>query len=77
MAKDKKAVLVEVNLLARIIIDEDIDMDSDIEEVNKVITKEVKKLIENKGDFYIGEGIENYQLDVTNPYNPETDDTKA
>ena len=74
MAKDKKVLLVDVSLQVRVVVDTQIDPDTDIDDFNKVVNKRIKARMDEEGAAFIGGGIEYYKDDLENPYDPELDD---
>lgn len=73
MRGNKKAVIVKVELELRVIIDDNLDMDIDNEEVNKILLDKINTRVEEEGASYIGENITDYDDDLENPYDPEFD----
>ena len=68
----KKAVLVNVDLLVRIVIDDFVDMDHD-PEFEELVTDAVKARLKEEGVSFIAEGINDYREDRENPYDSEFD----
>lgn len=68
----KKAILVNVDLLVRIIIDDSIDPDID-PEFDEAVTNAVKGRLSEEGISFISEGISDYNDDKETPYDPEFD----
>jgi len=72
MAEEKKALLVDVNLKVRVIVDTDVDPETD-PEFEEAVFNAVKSRIAEEGVSFIAEGIEDYNDDVENPFDPEYD----
>lgn len=71
MAK-KKAMLVNVDLLVRVIIDDSVDPDYD-DFFDEIVTNAVRQRLADEGISFIAEGINDYRNDEENPYDPEYD----
>ena len=71
--KDKKALLVNIDLQVRVVIDEHIDPNMD-PEFDEMVKKAVDKRLKEEGVSFIGENIQDFNPDEENPYNPEFDD---
>ena len=69
----KKAYLVKIDLIVRVIVDDKYEPDID-PEFDEEAFKKVTKRIKEEGISFIGEGIEDIDLDEENPYDPEYDD---
>lgn len=74
MAKDKKAYLVDIDLVIRLIMNDKLDPVIDYKEFDKEIYKAVKSRIEEEGMSFITEGITDVEEDESCPYDPEYDD---
>jgi len=73
MAKKKqKAYTIDIGLIVRIVIDENLDPNVD-NEFDQAVFKAVKKRIKEEGVSFISEGISNFHDDVETPYDPEFD----
>jgi hypothetical protein len=68
----KKAMLVNIDLLVRVIIDDFVDPDVD-PEFDETVTNAVKARLADEGVSFIGEGINDYRDDEETPYDPEFD----
>jgi hypothetical protein len=68
----KKAVLVNIDLLVRVIVDDFVDLDVD-PEFDEVVTNAVRGRLSEEGISFIAEGINDYREDEENPYDPEYD----
>ena len=73
MQKNKKAVTVDVNLKVRVIVDSDMDLDFD-PKFEEIINTAIKDRMFEEGTGFIGQGIDNYEDDKENPFDPEYDD---
>jgi hypothetical protein len=71
--EQKKAVLVDIDLKVRVIIGESIDPNMD-EEFDEALLRAVKHRIKEEGRSFLTEGIQDFQDDIENPYNPEFDE---
>ena len=72
MRINKKAMLVRVNLLVRIIIDDRVDPDVD-KEFDETVAAVIKNRLSEEGVSLISEGIFDYEDDLENPFDPEYD----
>lgn len=70
--KNKKAYLVDVSFRVRVVVEENVDPDFDVEFDREVYNK--LKVIMAEGVSGIADNIETYEEDEECPYNPETDD---
>jgi hypothetical protein len=70
--EEKKALLVKVNLLVRVIVDSDVDPEVD-SEFELAVMASVKSRIQEEGVSFIAEAIEDYNDDIENPYDSEYD----
>lgn len=68
----KKAMLVNIDLLVRVIVDDFVDPDVD-PEFDEVVTNAVRARLAEEGISFIGEGINDYRDDEETPYDPEFD----
>tara|TARA_R110002020_G_scaffold29571_13_gene93252 strand:- start:1518 stop:1730 length:213 start_codon:yes stop_codon:yes gene_type:complete len=68
----KKAMLINIDLLVRIIIDDTVDLDHD-PEFEEIVTEVVKNRLREEGVSFIAEGINDYREDEENPYDTEFD----
>jgi len=68
----KKAVLVDIDLIVRVIVDEELDMDID-PMFDEIVTNAVRSRLSDEGISFIAEGIDDYNDDLENPYDPEWD----
>jgi len=68
----KKAMLVNIDLLVRVIIDDSVDPDVD-PEFDEAVTNAVRERLADEGISFIGEGINDYRDDEQDPYDPEYD----
>lgn len=71
--KEKKALLVDVNLKLRVIVNEDVDPNMD-EEFEEAVLLNVKHRIKEEGRSFIAQGIDDFNDDIENPYNKEFDE---
>lgn len=71
--KDKKALLVKVDLLVRVVVDSDVDPEID-SEFEMAVMASIKSRMQEEGISFIAEGIEDYNDDTENPYDSEYDD---
>jgi len=69
---EKKAVLVNVDLLVRVVVDHNLDLDYD-QEFEEVVAEAVKTRLKEEGVSFIAEGINDYRDDTEDPYDPEFD----
>ncbi len=74
MAKDKKAYLVDVDLVIRLIMDSELDPTLDYKDFDKAIYKAIVSRMEEEGMCFITEGITDVEEDESCPYDPEYDD---
>lgn len=72
-SKQKKAVLVDLELKIRVVIGEDVDPNMD-EEFEKALLLKVKKRIKEEGHTFLANGIVDFQDDIEDPYNEEFDE---
>lgn len=72
MVKNKKAILVDLQLQVRVIITDDIDLESD-DEFAQATEKVLKERIKEDPTYFINEHIVNYEDDIKNPFDPEHD----
>jgi len=70
MGQNKKAVLVDITLQVRVIVDEDMDMEG--REFDKIVTNDILLLANTKSNF-IADGIQDYNDDTVNPFNDRND----
>lgn len=63
----KKAMLVNINLLVRVIVNNSIDPDVD-PEFDEAVTNAVRRRLADEGISFIGEGINDYRDDEQDPY---------
>ena len=68
----KKAVLVDINLRVRVIVNEDMDLDID-PVFDELVTNAVRNRISDEGIAFIAEGIDDYNDDKETPYDKEWD----
>lgn len=68
----KKAVLVKIDLLVRVIVDEDMDLDID-PVFDELVTNAVRARLSDEGISFIAEGIDDYNDDKETPYDKEWD----
>ena len=68
----KKAMLVNIDLLVRVIVDDFVDPDVD-PEFDETVTNAVKARLADEGVSFISEGINDYRDDEETPYDPEFD----
>ena len=69
----RKALLVNVNLQVRVIIDEN-KVDPETEALDEIVADKVRDRLKEEGTSFIGENIEDYNDDVENPFNPDFDE---
>lgn len=74
MAEDKKAYLVDVDLVIRLIMDSKLDPTLDYKDFDKEIYKVIISRMEEEGMSFITEGITDVEEDESCPYDPEYDD---
>jgi hypothetical protein len=74
MAQNKKAYLVDVDLVIRLIMDDKLDPAIDYKDFDKAIYKAIKSRMEEEGMSFITEGITDVEEDESCPYDPEYDD---
>lgn len=72
MKGNKKAMLVDVNLKVRVIIDESVDPEVD-PEFEEAVMNAVRSRMSEEGISFIAEGIDDYNDDKENPFDPEYD----
>jgi hypothetical protein len=68
----KKAYLAKVDLLVRVIVDDHIDPEG--EEFGEIVYNATNKRMKEEGISFINEGIDDYEEDIENPYDPDYDD---
>lgn len=68
----KKAVLVDIDLTIRVIVDEEMDLDID-PEFDETVTNMIRQRLAEEGISFIAEGINDYRDDNECPYDPEYD----
>ena len=74
MAENKKAYLVDVDLVIRLIMDSKLDPVLDYKDFDKAIYKAIRSRMEEEGMSFITEGITDVEEDESCPYDPEYDD---
>ena len=72
--KNKKAYIVDIDLIIRLVMDEKMDPVLDQKEFDKAIYKAVKLRLEEEGVSFISEGVTDIEEDETCPYDPKYDD---
>lgn len=72
MKENKKALLVDVNLKVRVIVDESVDPDVD-PEFEEAVQEAVRHRMSEEGISFIASGIDNYDDDKINPFDPDFD----
>ena len=74
MAKNnKKAYIVNIDLVIRVTLDETLDPNID-PEFDKAVIDNFKSRLKEEGDSFITENIAEYNTDKECPYDPEFDD---
>ena len=68
----KKAYLAKIDLLVRVIVDDHIDPEG--EEFGAIAYEATNKRMKEEGISFINEGIDDYEEDIENPYDPDYDD---
>ena len=71
--KPKKAYLVDVNLLVRVVVDAEVDPNTD-EEFDMAVLRNIQKRIKEEGLEFISENIEDFNEDIECPFDPEFDE---
>jgi hypothetical protein len=71
--KDKTALTVKITLEVRVVVDDTWDLNID-PEFEQATMKAIKERMKEEGSDFIAAGIEDYQNDLENPYDPEYDD---
>lgn len=74
MTKGKKAYIVDIDLVIRVIADEDLDPNIDYKDFDKMIFEKFKSRLDEEGSSFITEGITDIEEDEDCPYDPEYDD---
>jgi len=74
MTKGKKAYIVDIDLVIRVIADEDLDPNIDYKDFDKMIFEKFKSRLKEEGSSFITEGITDIEEDEDCPYDPEYDD---
>ena len=71
--KPKKAYLVDVNLIVRVVVDAEVDPNTD-EEFDMAVLRNIQKRIKEEGLEFISENIEDFNEDIECPFDPEFDE---
>lgn len=74
MTKGKKAYIVDIDLVIRVIADENLDPNIDYKDFDKMIFEKFKSRLEEEGSSFITQGIADIEEDEDCPYDPEYDD---